>query len=130
MSTISFFNINEENIIKVDNCIDKHKNEYSINEFIKNQEIEENEIKCDICKNKKNLYDDKFYICSCKKNICQLCRINHIKDKEHNLLYYNKRYSCCNKHLIEYISYCSNCTKNLCEKCEKEHYNHKNKIIL
>ena len=127
---LAFLNINDDNIIKIDNCINKHKNEYSINEFIENQNIKENEIKCDICKNNKYLYNDNFYKCSCTKNICQLCMINHIKNKEHNLLYYNKRYFNCNKHLIEYISYCSNCNLNLCKICEKEHYNHRNKIIL
>ena len=48
---LAFFNINEDGIIKLDNCINKHKNEYSLNEFIENQEIKENEIICDICKN-------------------------------------------------------------------------------
>ena len=67
---LTFFNINEDNIIKLDNCINNHKNEYSINEFIENQEneeIKENEIKCDICNNYKSLYNNNFYICTCKK---------------------------------------------------------------
>ena len=127
---MAFFSINEDGIIKLDKCINKHKNEYSLNEFIENQEIKENEIICDICKNNKSIYNDNFYVCSCNKKICQLCMINHIKNKEHNLLYYNKIYSNCKKHLIEYVSYCSQCNINLCEKCEKEHHNHKNKIIL
>jgi len=44
--------------------------EYSINKFIenqKNEEIKENEIKCDICNNNKSLYNNNFYICICKK---------------------------------------------------------------
>ena len=127
---LAFFSINEDGIIKLDKCINKHKNEYSLNEFIENQEIKENEIICDICKNNKAIYNDNFYVCSCNKKICQLCMINHSKNKEHNLLYYNKIYSNCKKHLIEYVSYCSQCNINLCEKCEKEHHNHKNKIIL
>ena len=56
--------------------------------------------------------------------------INHIKDKEHNILYYNKIYSYCNIHLIEFVSYCSFCNMNLCKNCEKEHKKHNNKIIL
>ena len=127
---LTFLNINEDNIIKLDNCINNHKNEYSINEFIENEEIKENEIKCNICNNSKSLYNNNFYICTCKKNVCQLCMINHIKDKEHNILYYNKRYSFCNKHLFKFVSYCSLCKMNLCINCEKEHENHKNKIIL
>ena len=127
---LAFLNINEDNFIKLDNCINGHKNEYSINEFIENQEIKENEIKCDLCNNDKSLYNNNFYICTCKKKICQLCMINHIKDKEHNVLYYNKRYSYCNKHIIEFISYCSSCNMNLCKTCEQDHKKHKNKIIL
>jgi len=130
---LTFLNINEDNIIKLDNCINNHKKEYSINEFIENQEneeIKENKIKCDICNNDKSLYNNNFYICTCKKNICQLCIINHTKDKDHNVLYYNQKYSFCNKHLFEFISYCSLCNMNLCKNCEKEHEKHKNKIIL
>ena len=33
---LSFLNINEDNII-LDNCINKHKIEYTINEFIENK---------------------------------------------------------------------------------------------
>jgi len=130
---LAFLNINEDNIIKLDNCKYNHKNEYSLNEFIEyleNEEIKENKIICDICNNVKSLYNNNFYICICKKNVCQLCMINHIKNKEHNILYYNKKYSYCTKHITEFISYCSLCNINLCKNCEKEHENHKNKIIL
>ena len=125
-----------EDQIKVENCINNHNNSYSLKQFLESQIIDENEIKCDLCENKKYLYKDNFFICSCKKKICQLCMIKHTKNNalddlnEHNILYYNKRYSICNKHLIEFISYCSFCNSNLCEKCEKEHQNHKKKIIL
>ena len=64
------------------------------------------------------------------KKICQLCKTKHIEDKEHQIIYYDKRFSYCNKHLIENLSYCSSCNMNLCQKCEKNHENHKNKIIL
>ena len=57
---LTFLNINEDNIIKLDNCINNHKNEYSINEFIENEEIKENEIKCNICNNRKSLYNNNF----------------------------------------------------------------------
>ena len=127
---LAFLNINEDNIIKLENCMNKHKNEYSINEFLENQNIDENKIKCNICNNNKSLYNNNFYICTCKKYICQLCMLNHIKNKDHNLLYFNKRYSNCNKHLIEFVSYCSFCNVNLCEICEKKRCYHKNKIIL
>jgi len=104
--------------------------EYSINEFIESQEIKENEIKCDICYNDKSLYNNNFYMHESTKKICQLCKKKHIEDKEHKIIYYDKRFSYCNNYLIENISYWSSCNKNLCQKCEKEHENHKNKIIL
>jgi hypothetical protein len=57
---LAFMNINEENIIKIDNCINKHTNEHTIN-FLENEEKKENEIICDICKNKKYIYkNDNF----------------------------------------------------------------------
>jgi hypothetical protein len=117
--------------ININNCINKHNNKYSINAFIDSQSIEDKEVKCNICQNSQNLYHDNFYICTCNINICQLCMTNHIRNnKNHNILYYNKRFFTCNKHNIDYISYCSNCNINLCEKCENEHSNHKIKIIL
>jgi len=74
---LAFLSIND-NFIKLDNCINSHKNEYSINEFIENQEINESLIKCNICKNDKSLYNNNFYIYTpektSKKYICQLCK--------------------------------------------------------
>ena len=128
-NNLTFISINDDGV-KTNDCSNKHTNTFSIYEFIKSQNIELNEIKCDICQNNKYLYDNDFFICTCKKIICQLCMINHIKKEGHNLLYYNKRNYNCNKHLIEYVSFCSHCNTNLCEKCEKEHDEHKNKIIF
>ena len=45
------------------------------------------------------------------------------------MIYYNQRYTVCNKHAIEFISYCFICNLNLCEICEKEHENHKIKMF-
>jgi len=125
---IPFLNINEDNIIKLDNCMMNHKNENSINEFIEKQEkeeIKENEIKCDICNNDKYLYNYNFYFCRCKLKICQLCMINHI-NIEHKVLKYNKRHSYCNNHILEFTSYCSLCNLNLCKNCEKNHEKQEN----
>jgi len=62
---LTFLNINEDNIIKLDNCINNHKKEYSINELIENQEneeIKENKIKCEICNNEhlRIMYDKSY----------------------------------------------------------------------
>ena len=51
---LAFLNINEDSF-RLDKCINNHKNEFSINEFIGNKNIKENEIKCDICRNRKSL---------------------------------------------------------------------------
>jgi len=92
--------------------------------------INEKEIKCNICNNNKCLYNNNFYICSCKEYICQLCINKHQENFNHNLIDINNRYSICNKHIIKFISYCSICKLNLCEKCEIEHEKHKNKILI
>ena len=126
---LTFININGDNI-NINGCINKHKKAYTINEFMKMQYIDEKEIKCDRCKNNKYLYNDNFYICSCKLKFCQLCFYKHKKKEGHNLIYFNKRYSICKKHISEFISYCTICNRNLCEKCEEEDINHKNNIII
>ena len=122
---LTFLNFNDNNI---NNCKNMKECSYeykSITEFMSNQIIEEKEIKCSLCNNNKFLYGNNFFICSCKNKICQLCINKHENNNNHNLIYYNRRYLICNKHLIEYISYCSICNLNLCERCEKEHENHK-----
>ena len=112
--------------ILLNNCINKHSYiHYSMNEFMKNQIVEE--LKCDSGKNDKYLYNDKFYICSCKKNICQLCAKSH--DRKHKMIKYNDKFYKCIKHNDNFISYCNNCYMNLYEKCEEMHDN-KHKIIL
>ena len=130
---LSILNADNENndILILNNCIYNHKNTYlSIKNLLESQNIDEKNIKCDICYNSKYLYNDNFYICQCKKYVCQLCIKKHNKNQGHNLLYFNKRYSTCNKHLLKFLSYCSFCKYNLCEKCEEEHISHKNKIVL
>ena len=74
-TNLQFLNINEEKI-SMTNCINNHKYlDLSINNFIKRQN--ELKINCSICNNNKLLYNNNFYICSCGKNICKLCRDNH-----------------------------------------------------
>ena len=126
---LSFLNIKDDNNISIE-CPLYHKCKYSsFNTFIKSQIIDELKYKCEICLNKRNLYNDNnFYFCSCGISICQLCINKHSED--HNLIKYKKRYSNCNKHNKEFISYCSLCNYNLCRICEEDHYNHKSKIII
>ena len=120
MSMINFI----EDKISIKNCFNKHINNFSIKEFMKKQYI--NELKCNICKNDKYLYNDKFNICSCKQFICPLCAISH--DKSHNMIEYNDRFYKCIKHNNIFISYCNSCNINLCEKCEENHDNKHKRI--
>ena len=126
---LSYLNINKNSIynISLGNCKNNHEyNDLSIDEFIKYQN-DIIKLECDICKNKKNLYNNNFYICSCEKLLCKLCLEKH-NIKNHKIIKFNKRYDICSKHEKGYISYCKDCKLNLCEKCEEEHYDHK--IIL
>ena len=124
-SNLQFLNINEDKI-SMTNCINKHKYlDLSINNFIKRQN--ELKINCSICNNNKLLYNNNFYIYSCGKNICKLCRDNH-NIKNHNIIEYNRRYYTCNIHDKTLLSFCCDCNQNLCQQCEQMHKKHK--IIL
>ena len=59
---------------------------------MKNQIIDEEEIKCSVCNNNKYLYGNNFYICSCKEKLCQFCINKHEKNDKHNLILFNNRY--------------------------------------
>ena len=121
---LAIINIDEDKLL-INNCINKHNlTNIPINEFIDNQCI--NEIKCNICKNNNLLYNNKFYICSCKQYICPLCAKS--QHKTHNMIEYKNQFDKCIEHNNDFISYCHNCNINLCEKCENQHYKHK--IIL
>ena len=97
----------------------------SFDEFEKSQNINISKIKCEECKiiNKKETYNNEFYICyKCKKNICPKCKTNH--DKTHNIINYDNKNYLCEKHNQLYNLYCIKCKKNICIYCENEHNNH------
>ena len=93
---------------------------------MKTQYINEESINCNFCNNNISIYDEKFYICSCKKIICPLCYEFH--DKELKIIDYKKKFSFCFRHGIKFTSYCNTCFCNLCPECENDHKKHK--IIL
>ena len=119
---LAFLNFNEDKIT-IENCINNHKFNLSIGDFIKSQIIDEKNIKCDFCLNSKSLYNN-FYICTCGKKVCQLCTKSHC-NKYHILYEYEQYYNICNNHMKVFVSYCSTCRINLCEKCEENHSKHK-----
>ena len=117
---LSYIKIKDNMILL--NCFNNHNINLTVNEFINNQKVENNKIKCDDCGNIRTLYG-KFYFCLCKKNICPLCSEFHIKS--HNIIDYDKKFNICFEHNNPFISYCFNCNKNLCNQCEKNHNKHK-----
>ena len=105
--------------ISINDCIKGHNiKDLSFKDFLESQYIDEKYINCSECGNSKRLYGDNFYICSCEKNLCQLCISKHGK---HTQIFYNNKYFQCYNHGINYISYCKICKKNLCKTCESEH---------
>ena len=85
--------------IKLNKCKNKHENIMALNEFESTQDINEENIICNICNsnNKGKTYNNKFYICSiCNKNICLLCKDNHNKD--HILIDYDSKNYLSHKH--------------------------------
>ena len=106
--------------ISIKNCIGKHnKKNMEIHDFIKNQKILEEKIKCSECFNMKYYYKNDFSKCSCNNNIsiCPLCRNKHLKDKQMD--YYDYFYKCY-KHNAQYSLYCEQCHKNICKECEQQ----------
>ena len=108
--------------IKLYNCKNGHIIEnILLTEFYNFQNINENELKCNICNTTKFKTNNKqFYKClTCKINLCFLCYQQH--NKEHELIDYNNFHYFCLHHKDFFISYCLNCRANLCMKCELKH---------
>ena len=118
-------NINEYkiNLLK---CSNGHSIEnILLDEFEETQNINLEEIICNICKNynKSISFNNIFYKClTCNNNICPLCKPNH--DKNHIIINYDEKYYVCNEHNDKYMLYCEDCNKNLCTLCDG-HKNHK-----
>ena len=109
--------------IRLYDCKNKHNtNKIKINEFDNAQYIDQYKIVCNKCKerNKKDSYNNEFYICnSCKINLCPLCK--NIHDKKHNIINYDQKNYICETHNMPYISYCKECQNNKCMICEQDH---------
>ena len=92
-----------------------------LEEFLENQYIDESGVTCEDCENNKSLYEDNFYICECKKKICQLCysfKLEHIKHKKINI---SQKLDYCLEHMDYLELYCFTCNKNLCFVCQEKH---------
>ena len=61
----------------------------------------------------------------CKKDICPLCKISHIKNESPNyIIDYEQKYFYYETHEEKYNTYCKTCSMNLCPQCENTHNNH------
>ena len=126
---ICLINFKDYNII-LNNCKNKHESLIMLNEYDNTQNINENKIICDICKNssKSKSYNNKFYLCgTCNKKLCLLCKENH--NKEHVIMDYDNKNYLCHRHNEPFSSYCKICRENLCVPCQIEH-NNNHEIIL
>ena len=112
--------------INLHECINNHNiNNILLNKYEESQKIDISKIICNICNinNKSKTHNNEFYICNtCSKNICPLCKSNHIKG--HIIINYDDKEYICKKHNDSFIKYCKTCNNNLCLICENEHDNH------
>ena len=116
----------EDFIISLYDCRNKHRTDnIQLNEFEKTQYVDQSKIICENCKenNKSESTDNKFYVCfSCKKNLCNLCKIEH--DKSHKIFNYDDKDFYCKIHSEVYIGYCNDCKSDICNICQNEHRQH------
>ena len=112
--------------ISIYDCKNKHKKDnISLDEYEKTQNIDVSKIICDKCK--KNIKEEESYkqfcLCiTCKMNLCSSCKNKH--DKNHNIIKYELKNYICSEHGDNYYSYCKTCGINLCMVCENDHEEH------
>ena len=103
--------------ISITNCCNKHNIlNIPLDEFNESQNINDSKKECDLCKNRQNLYGDKFKFCSCGKRLCNICSMKH--EAKHKKTDYKNRYTKCIKHGNFFETYCLTCNVNLCQACE------------
>ena len=112
--------------ISLYNCKNKHQiKDLSLKEYQGTQKIDNNKIRCNICKNinRSQTFNNIFFKCiTCNKSLCPMCKQNH--DANHFIINYDLINYRCFKHNEAFTSYCKDCLKNLCMLCENEHENH------
>jgi hypothetical protein len=109
--------------IKLYECKNKHEiNNILLNEYNNTQNINLNNIICNICNNNnKNMsYNNIFYKClTCKQNICPKCKSIH--NNNHKIINYDNKNYIYDIHNDYFISYCNECKMNLCIECKLKH---------
>ena len=119
----------EDYLIELFDCKNNHSTKIKLDEFEKSQQINLENIKCNICSNKNigNIFNQKnfFYCLNCEKNICCLCKERHDNKHFTSIIKYEQKNYFCSKHNNPYIKYCKECKINICNLCENEHSKHK-----
>ena len=98
--------------------------------FLSENKFIYNNVKCQICKEKKPNQKSFKYCYHCNKNLCFDCSIRHNDHKE--LINFNDVNNKCNEHKgdCEFLLYCFTCKKNICSSMsEIDHKEHKKDVI-
>jgi len=125
------FNIIDFSRIKFEKCEDNHinKNDIFLKDYQKNKNIDD--IVCGLCKiqKKSETFHNVFFRCKfCKKNICPLCKSEHMKNEncKNNIIPFAQKNFFCEEHFDNLTSYCEVCKKSICSlTCQKVHGSHK-----
>ena len=108
---------------KLNSCKHNHnENILLLDEYLQNQYNNKQKFKCDFCGKNNYNFNNTFYCCSCKKILCDACKINH--DNSHDIIDYNKKNFLCIEHKEKFNSYCQKCKLNICSLCENSHKQH------
>ena len=137
----------EDYKINLYGCKNRHKTKnLPLMDFDKSQKINYKNIECEGCKsiNRSETYNNEFYLCTCGKKLCPLCKNSHEKNFarnsnikrpsgdfiKHKIFRYDEKNYRCNIHNELYISYCKKCHENMCMLCQTEKHKEHDNIIL
>lgn len=129
----SLINVNN-NKVSISGCEGGHQYQnIAIHDFNLYHHSEESILKCNNCDNnklnEKNIYKNKYYICSCGLIFCSSCKKKD-KKKGHKIINFNKKYFYCNTHTKKFDAFCNECNKNLCSSCISEEIDFHNNIVF
>ena len=137
----------EDYKINLYGCKNGHKTKnLELTNFEKSQKINYKNIECDVCRanNRSETYNNEFFICTCGKKLCPICKSAHEKNYvrnsnvkksksesiKHKIFRYDEKNYRCNTHNELYISYCKKCNENICMLCQTEkHKDHENILL-
>ena len=128
---IPLLEIDEKNNNIAINCLQGHKNQLSLNDYmIKGFNNSLDQVKCSICKFKrepKMIYK----LCEeCNNIMCKEClKFHNSKNLNHHTITVRKMDIICCLHHLNFTYFCKKCNKNLCDECLNLHKHEGNQII-